>query len=98
MFRHLAPRDLQPLVGSQFRMAEFPDIPPLTLVAVRVSSQPRPGRRDEPCFSALFRAPVGVFAPQQTYLLEHRTLGRVAIFLVPVAPDAQGPLFQAVFA
>lgn len=98
MFRHLSARDLQPLVGSAFRLAEHPAAPPLTLAAVQATNQPRRITRDEPCFSALFRAPVGFHLPQSTYLLDHVALGCVAIFLVPLGSDAQGPRFQAVFA
>ena len=37
------------------------------------------------------------FLPQGTYPMEHETLGRLEVFLVPLGPDAQGMRYEAVF-
>lgn len=49
------------------------------------------------CFSLLFRgAPDPVFA-QQTMTLRHPAIGEQAIFVTPIAADAEGVTYQAVF-
>ncbi len=52
-------------------------------------------RRDP--FSLLFRGPKDFYLPQQTYRLEHPTVGTVELFLVPIQPDRHGSQFEAVF-
>lgn len=49
-------------------------------------------------FSLVFRGPRGVALPQGTYRVEHDDLGGFPLFLVPIAPDATGPRYEAVFA
>ncbi len=50
-------------------------------------------------FSLIFRGPSDRLLPQRIYPLEHPTLGRLEIFLVPLGPegDPQGLHYQAVF-
>ncbi|HET7301503.1 MAG TPA: hypothetical protein VFJ01_12730 [Oleiagrimonas sp.] len=48
-------------------------------------------------FSLLFRNEAAVLLPQKTYAMTHATLGRFGIFLVPVARDRDGFIYQAVF-
>lgn len=48
-------------------------------------------------FSLLFRNTSAVLFPQQTYAMRHEALGEVGIFLVPVAQEREGFLYQAVF-
>jgi len=48
-------------------------------------------------FSLLFRNTASFLFPQQTYLMHHPRLGEVGIFLVPVAQERGGFLYQAVF-
>ena len=48
-------------------------------------------------FSLLFRNCAAVVLPQQTYRMRHARLGEVGIFLVPVAMERGGFLYQAVF-
>jgi hypothetical protein len=68
---------------------------PLELVEV-IAGHLRPGgaRRT---FSVVFRGPRGLRLMQRTYRLRHDEMGTIEIFLVPIAPDAQGPLYEAVF-
>lgn len=49
-------------------------------------------------FSLLFRGPKGRPFDQGIQVLDHRELGRLEIFLVPMQPDDEGPLYEAVFA
>jgi hypothetical protein len=48
-------------------------------------------------FSLIFRQPAGAHLPQRIYSIEHPTLGRLDIFLVPIGPDQGGMRYQAVF-
>jgi len=48
-------------------------------------------------FSLLFRSGSKVLLPQQIYRLNNATLGILDIFLVPVARDKDGIIYQAVF-
>lgn len=48
-------------------------------------------------FSLLFRNTSAVLFPQQIYPMRHPRLGDVGIFLVPVAQERGGFLYQAVF-
>ena len=48
-------------------------------------------------FSLLFRNTAPVLFPQQIYPMRHARLGEVGIFLVPIAQERAGFLYQAVF-
>src|SRR4029077_16601497 len=70
---------------------------PLTLVEVQLlPTAPYPCMIRAP-FSLLFRAISQVVLPQKLYSLKNANLGRLDIFLVPVARDREGILYQAVF-
>lgn len=66
-----------------------------------VEARPLPARAPEGFrspFSLLFRNTASVVLPQQTYRMRHAGLGDLGIFLVPVARERGGFLYQAVFA
>jgi hypothetical protein len=65
----------------------------VTLVEV---SEPKISRRQER-FDLIFRGPVEVFLPQQTYIAEHAALGTFDLFIVPVGQEESGFLYQSVF-
>jgi hypothetical protein len=48
-------------------------------------------------FSLLFRNTSPILFPQQIYSMRHTRVGEVGIFLVPVAQERAGFLYQAVF-
>jgi hypothetical protein len=48
-------------------------------------------------FSLLFRNTAPVLFPQQIYPMRHSRIGEVGIFLVPIAQERAGFLYQAVF-
>lgn len=54
-----------------------------------------PGRREP--FSLIFRGPTQPVLPQRIYRIEHAELGTLEIFLVPIGPDQDSMLYQAVF-
>jgi len=69
----------------------------LTLVEVKpLPPHPFPGMMREP-FSLMFRSASLVVLPQRLYRLRHAAMGAIDMFLVPVARDAQGVLYQAVY-
>ena len=48
-------------------------------------------------FSLLFRNSAALLFPQQTYRMRHAHVGGVDIFLVPIAREREGFLYQAIF-
>lgn len=69
----------------------------MTLVEVKpLPVHPYPGMLREP-FSLLFRSQSPVVLPQRMYKLRNAQMGALELFLVPVARDTQGILYQAVF-
>ena len=48
-------------------------------------------------FSLVFVGPGRVVLPQQTYPVEHESLGEFDLFLVPLGPDGAGNRYEAVF-
>ena len=69
----------------------------LTLVEVRpLPVQPFPGMARAP-FALLFRSDTPVVLPQKLYRLKNPAMTVVELFLVPVARDRHGVVYQAVF-
>lgn len=66
---------------------------------VLVEARPLPARRDDQRapFSLLFRNASAFLFPQQIYRMRHARIGEAGIFLVPVARERDGFLYQAVF-
>jgi hypothetical protein len=58
--------------------------------------RPMPGALREP-FSLLFRNASPILFPQRTYTMGSARMAEFGIFLVPVARDKDGFLYQAVF-
>lgn len=48
-------------------------------------------------FSLLFRNTALFLFPQQIYQMRHSRIGEVGIFLVPIARERDGFLYQAIF-
>lgn len=55
-----------------------------------------PGGVREP-FALLFRNEAAVVFPQRIYAMTNASMGEIGIFLVPVARDREGFLYQAIF-
>ena len=66
---------------------------------VLVEARPLAGRTDaaRAPFSLLFRNGAPIVFPQQIYPMRHARVGEVGIFLVPIAQERAGFLYQAVF-
>jgi hypothetical protein len=48
-------------------------------------------------FSLLFRHEAAIVFPQKIYQMKHAAIGEFGIFLVPIARDRTGFIYQAVF-
>ena len=48
-------------------------------------------------FSIVFRGPKDPLLPQRIYRMEHEGIGAFEIFLVPIGPDEEGLLYEAIF-
>jgi hypothetical protein len=48
-------------------------------------------------FALRFRGPAAPILPQSIYRLEHESVGPLEIFIVPIAQDAAGTTYEAVF-
>ena len=84
-------------IGEPFRIV-MDDATLLTtrLIEVTPADTPARGARRTP-FSLVFRSPPGAPLPQRIYRLHHEELGALDLFLVPIGPDADGMLYEAVF-
>lgn len=76
-----------------------PGAEPLPLVLAEVNRLGKPGEGwERQPFSLLFRHPgERRHLPQGTFALDHATLGRLEMFLVPLGPDALGMRYEAIF-
>lgn len=76
------------------------DLQGMQAAFVLVEAQPLPVRSPDALrapFSLVFHNASALLFPQQTYRMHHPRLGSTDIFLVPVAQDRTGFLYQAVF-
>lgn len=87
-----------PRVGETFAL----DAGELGRVEVELAEATAGGPPREPevrdPFSLVFRGPVEPVLEQRTYPIEHPSTGVLEIFIVPIARDAQGTRYEAVFA
>jgi len=58
--------------------------------------QSTPSGRRQP-FSIVFRGPRQILLPQRIYRMEHGAIGAFELFLVPIGPDQEGMLYEAIF-
>jgi hypothetical protein len=87
------PAYFEALLGTPFLLTERDNLP-LHLTAVRIARNSTP---EHPSFALLFRGPLQPELPQQTYTMETVDAVRRDIFIVPVARDAGGMQYEAVF-
>jgi hypothetical protein len=89
---HFAPR-----LNEAFTVEMDHGSTPFVLVEARpVGGPPVVGATREP-FSLLFHNAAAVLFPQRTYTMRHDSMGEFGIFLVPVARNADGFIYQALF-
>jgi hypothetical protein len=93
------------LTPADFRSLEAPlqvEVPaaggPMTLELAVASVEELPPHRLRPQpFSLILRGARERPLVQGTYALRHPRLGRIDVFLVPIAPDAGGARYEATF-
>ncbi len=86
----------RPHLGSVFVIPFIEGPFELTLSEVRSLSSRALSAPHQP-FALLFHGPVSPVLPQRIYPLEHPTLGRQEIFIVPIGPDGSGMGYEAIF-
>ena len=70
---------------------------PFVLVDARPKAhRPVAGMVREP-FTLLFRHESAIIFPQRTYQMRNERMGEFGIFLVPIARDRDGFIYQAIF-
>jgi hypothetical protein len=95
MLEHLTMDSLSAQLNTKFRIGvETEKAVELELVEVEGHGDV-PGQTER--FSALFRGPLDLFLPQNTYRMEHEQYGGVEIFIVPIRKDGEGIYYEAVF-
>ena len=85
-------------LNTNFRVRGAAD-EPVELELVEVKGY-HPGQNDQAGmerFSLFLQGPAEVFLPQDTYTLEHESLGSHILFMVPVARNEQGFRYEVVF-
>lgn len=81
-------------INTKFRLIHE-DSPALDLELIEVSGPGVEGRQER--FYLLFRGPLEIPFGQGLRHLEHEPLGTLELFLVPVAREADGIHYEAVF-
>ena len=98
MLEDLTLATFTPLIGDTFEIdAGGGTTVPLTLIEARPTAVEGDTRRLRDPFALLFRGPHAPVYAQQIIPLRNATLGVLELFLVPVKPDPEGSLYEAVF-
>ena len=80
-------------LGSSFRV--YPD--DSSTLDLELASATELGESSGRPFSVVFRGPRDAPLPQRIYRMEHAEIGVFDIFLVPIGPDEEGLLYEAIF-
>ena len=83
-------------VGHTFTLP-FDNGETLNLELDSVKANPNLNNEKQECFSAYFSGPAEKGLIQGSYVMDHEKMGRLHIFLVPVAKDEKGFQYEAVF-
>lgn len=93
--------DFADLIGDTFEVRGGDATLTLELVEATESTEsggPGPGGEQRQQFSLVFRGPADQVLAQGIRALAHPGLGDLALFLVPLGPDADGMRYEAAFA
>ena len=96
MLDKLTRETFEPLKSQCFQLS-LGDREPLALELAAVLGNGLQGAASREQFSLHFRGPHLPALTQRIYRLEHGQLGALDIFLVPIARDASGMTYEAVF-
>lgn len=89
--------EIEPLRGQAFMLRIGDEELAFTLTEARLLKHYVPEIHPRPPFSLLFHCPDVRIVPQGSYTLAHDTLEVQDMFLVPVAGDANGVSYEAVY-
>ena len=89
----LAQARLEAALGSDFDVMAENDTVAFTLRLIEVN--PRPSPRGYEQYSAIFKGPTEPAVPQATYALRHPDFGMLPLFIVPIACDSDGFVYEA---
>jgi hypothetical protein len=88
---------MKALVGSTFHIVDSEKTADLQLVTAAKVMESEAAKLKRNAFSLFFLGPHEPFFEQRIYPLDHETLGRMELFIVPVGHDQHGILYEAVF-
>ncbi|RUL69088.1 DUF6916 family protein [Dyella choica] len=95
--RFLSAEDFAPHLNETFHVDVGESRTPFLLVEIKpMPVRMLPGMVRAP-FSLVFHNSAAIVFPQKIYQMRHDSLGEFGIFLVPVARNRDGFLYQAVF-
>lgn len=91
-------REFSQHVNTKFRVKlDAPQPIDLELIEVKLY-ECKPNEADDmERFSVYFYGAADFFLPQATYPLNHKAMGELSVFLVPIARDERGFRYEAVF-
>jgi hypothetical protein len=93
----LSAQDFAGAAGEGFDVGVGATSVSMTLTEVKaLPARPQLAARRDP-FYLLFKSSSPIILPQQIYQMRNRKMGAMGIFLVPVARDSGGIVYQAVF-
>ena len=95
MLERMTREDFEPHLNTTFRLLHGGQ-EPLELELVEIAGGDRAYEHSY-SFSLVFRGGPHFTLQQHTFTLEHPALGTLDIFLVPIARDADGFRYEAVF-
>jgi hypothetical protein len=95
MVVELTAADFEPHIDTDFNVAETSAPLALQLLEVRALGT---ALRSGGAFALTFRGPLAEPLPQAIYPLAHPRLGRLDIFIVPIARHNDGMRYEAIFA
>ena len=89
--------DFSPFLKKRFRIY-FDSSAPTTIELIELTEKKSSSEKAlrQP-FSIIFRGKKDRVWPQGMYTIDHQSLGKMEIFLVPIGPDDQGMRYEAVF-
>lgn len=97
MLDKLTKEAFEPRKGESFKLTHETASGEVELKLAAVQGTGLQGKAPREQFSLHFHGPREPQLPQQIYHLENTALGAMDLFLVPIARDEQGMIYEAVF-
>lgn len=95
MLEHMTLATFTELLQSDFRILTGGDRPAVAMKLVQAEDRGSSPHQEQ--FAILFRGPLEPALGQGLYQMEQDRLGSFDMFIVPVARDAQGYQYEAIF-